>query len=181
MNFTKPVCTKGSYAEEVFSRKGAKTQSAAAFLRFFFAPFAPLREKYFIAQDLRSDFSTFVQRLPNPKNKEAMCIPSDSTLETGYLTLPMTKRTANSPRNCEKLRSLRSIKALNQGCSFVPLRLCVFASETFLAQDLLKQREQHHERERGTGSKSINGRRSSAAKRILARRKLPLCRSNLPL
>jgi hypothetical protein len=31
--------------EEYFSRKGAKTQSAAAFLQGFLCAFAPLREK----------------------------------------------------------------------------------------------------------------------------------------
>jgi hypothetical protein len=33
--------------EEVFSRKGAKTQSAAALPRALLCAFAPLREKYF--------------------------------------------------------------------------------------------------------------------------------------
>jgi hypothetical protein len=34
---------------EGFSRKGAKTQSAAAFLRVFLCAFAPLREKCFLS------------------------------------------------------------------------------------------------------------------------------------
>jgi hypothetical protein len=33
--------------EEDFSRKGAKAQSAAAFLKVFLCAFAPSREKYF--------------------------------------------------------------------------------------------------------------------------------------
>jgi hypothetical protein len=40
--------SKGPIAkEEVFSRKGAKTQSAAALPMAFLCAFAPLREKYF--------------------------------------------------------------------------------------------------------------------------------------
>jgi hypothetical protein len=34
--------------DKIFSRKGAKTQSAAAFLEVFLYAFAPLREKYFL-------------------------------------------------------------------------------------------------------------------------------------
>jgi hypothetical protein len=33
------------------SRKGAKAQSAAAFLKTFLCAFAPLREKYFLVPD----------------------------------------------------------------------------------------------------------------------------------
>jgi len=36
----------------VFSRKGAKTQSAGAFLKGFLCAFAPLREKYFLAAEI---------------------------------------------------------------------------------------------------------------------------------
>ena len=41
------LCTKSALCEEDFSRKGAKGQSAAAFLSVFFGlcVFAPLREK----------------------------------------------------------------------------------------------------------------------------------------
>jgi hypothetical protein len=34
------------YGQEDFSRKGAKTQSAAAFLKVFLCAFAPLRENF---------------------------------------------------------------------------------------------------------------------------------------
>jgi hypothetical protein len=39
---------------EDFSRKGAKAQSAAAFLRGFLCAFAPLREKSLLTQSLGS-------------------------------------------------------------------------------------------------------------------------------
>jgi hypothetical protein len=47
---------KVPYRED-FSRKGAKAQSATAFLKGFLCAFAPLREKYFFFSDSISDFS----------------------------------------------------------------------------------------------------------------------------
>jgi hypothetical protein len=40
---------KNCFMPEGFSRKGAKAQSAAAFLRVFLCAFAPLREKCFLS------------------------------------------------------------------------------------------------------------------------------------
>jgi hypothetical protein len=51
------LCTKSTSTEKIFSRKGAKAQSATAFLKGFLCAFAPLREKYFSFPDSISDFS----------------------------------------------------------------------------------------------------------------------------
>ena len=50
------LCTKSTARKEDFLHKGAKAQSAPAFLKVFFAP---LREKQFLSQRRHRVFSTF--------------------------------------------------------------------------------------------------------------------------
>jgi hypothetical protein len=71
---------KQSSFSDDFSRKGAKAQSATAFLRVFFAPlrlcaFVPLREKYFLPQALQgAGLILFVQ---SPFNLKTRSVAAD--------------------------------------------------------------------------------------------------------
>jgi hypothetical protein len=61
LNFNEGLCTKSVFGRGHFSRKGAKAQSAAAFLRFSWrlCAFAPLREKNFLAFTRPEQFEYF--------------------------------------------------------------------------------------------------------------------------